>query len=95
MTAIWKFTLPMTCFYDGGDVLKMPMGAEILSCQRQDKDITFWARVAKDAPLAYRRFVIYSTGHPIDDDLNLEYISTVQMGSTMNPLVLHVFEVLS
>jgi len=75
---------------DRTNEVDMPAGAEVLTVQIQHDKICLWAKVDPTARTEKRVFVVYGTGHPIEDDSNLSYIGTVQMAG--GTLVWHVFE---
>ena len=97
MKTIWKFsTLP------GGDfrekfTLQMPIGAEILTIQTDQKNNhpTIWAIVDPEAEVEDRHFELYGTGHTIDDNtwIKRKYIGTYQYQK--GEFVGHVFETLN
>ena len=83
---IWKFNIPVYDF-----LVKMPIGARILSSGVQGDEIMVWALVDPDPSVeeVIRRLPVYGTGHEIaKSDQGLPFISTVFMG----PLVFHVFD---
>ncbi|MBE3040292.1 MAG: hypothetical protein IMZ62_15960 [Chloroflexi bacterium] len=87
---IWKFALQPDDYIAngiGGSVV-MPRGAKVIHSDAKDGRICLWALVNVGNESETRRFVIYGTGHDIEQD-NLEHISTFQVGG----LVFHVFEV--
>lgn len=71
--------------------IAMGAGAEILTVQPQDNTLCLWARVDELATPETRQFVVYGTGWPMDDSLNLVYRGTAQVSR----LVWHVFEVVA
>jgi len=87
LSVIWKFPMAIQDDVD----IAMPVGAEILTFQVQDKTPTIWAAVDPNQPLELRCFLIVGTGHPMTNTYIglLEYIGTIQgeMG-----LVWHLFE---
>lgn len=87
MPTIWKFSFETR----DGVMIDMPEGAEILSLQLQNGMPTIWALVHPERRLAARWFRIYGTGHPIDMEMEGEFIGTYQLAG--GALVFHVFEV--
>lgn len=68
----------------------MPKGARVLSVQVQDGRPCLWAECNPDGESVLRTFLIRGTGHPIDDEIEKEYIGTIQMCEGL--IVFHVFE---
>lgn len=85
MKTIWKYKLS----FDNPDVCKieMPRIAKILTVQPQNEHYTLWALVNPSLPKEVRQFIIQGTGWEFDD-IDLEYISTHQVGG----FVWHIFE---
>lgn len=86
MKTIWKYTLqPISTF-------EMPIGAKPLSVGVQFEEVMcMWVMVDPTGPLVTyeeRTFVVFGTGHPIPDNLDLNFIGTVMSDG----LVFHVFE---
>lgn len=84
MRTIWKF--PLT-----GHVtdIEMPGGAQILCVQSQGEGACLWALVEPDNEKKPVRIRIFGTGHPVDDEMGLQYIDTFQLHG--GSLVFHVF----
>lgn len=82
---IFKYELSV----DGTNI-SMPVGAEILTVQSQNRTLCLWALVDPEAAKEIRYFEVFGTGHPIgyDAGVSREYIATVQDGG----FVWHVFE---
>ena len=74
----------------GMQILKMPMGAEILTAQIQGEQLVLWAKVNSDVPAADRKFEIVGTGQSVQP--NVFHISTIQ--SMSGTIVFHLFEIL-
>ena len=73
--------------------IKMPLGARILSCQIQDRFPCLWAIVdTEQEQKVPRRFIGIGTGYKIPQDVELEFIATIQTGEL---LVHHIFEATS
>jgi hypothetical protein len=82
---IWKFPLSIT---DTQSIM-LPVGARILSVQFQGNQLCLWVLVDLDERLVRRRTIlIYGTGNPIDSEIEMQYIDSVQDVQ----LVWHIFE---
>lgn len=86
MKTIWKFPVFGPLRY----TTLMPIGAEILSVQRQGDAVQMWALVDPKAEGEPRTFQSFGTGHPVPDDI-LKHLGTVQFDG--GELIFHVFEV--
>ena len=86
MITIYKYRLNII----GVQEIEMPLNAQILSVQMQDRDITLWALVNTELRPVLRCFRVCGTGYDIRDKEHerLTHIGTVQSAS----FVLHVFE---
>ncbi len=85
---IWKYEMESRDF-----TVKMPKGAQILSCQMQGELLSIWALVDEAAPKEARRFKSFGTGEKVDiSPKKLKFIGTVQ--ATRGLMVHHIFEVL-
>ena len=72
------------------NIIKMPVGAEILSLQFQDPSAVIWAKVDTSSHVFEDRvFHIYATGENLQDTSE-EYVGTFQIPSER--LAFHVFE---
>jgi hypothetical protein len=70
--------------------MEMPIGATVRKVGEQSGTIMIWAEVDPCQRLKeLRAFVVYGTGHSIEEADKLQYLDTVFMG----PLVWHVYEV--
>jgi hypothetical protein len=85
MKQIWKYELPKE-----SNTISMPKNAEVLSVEPQNNKVCIWAKVDPSKYLENRTFVIFGTGHNIDNDINLHFIGTVLLFD--GSIVLHVFE---
>ncbi len=92
MRTIWNFPLG-----DGSpQVIRMPVGAEILTVQVRGDRPYLWA-IIKPVPSSpkteYRHFEVFGTGQDIHEDMGIDrrYIGTFQQP----PYVWHVFERIS
>jgi hypothetical protein len=84
MKTIYKYPIP----YGSTDTYtEMPNGARILAVQMQNGKPYVWAIVETTMEVVGRRFVLYGTGHALDDYYGT-YIGTFQDG----PFVWHLFE---
>jgi len=89
MEKIYKYKLDIT----DNQILRIPQGGEILSCQMQQDDMNLWVKIDDSAIEVDRHIKIIGTGHPIDERYRkqLVFIDTVQMSG--GSLVWHVFEI--
>jgi hypothetical protein len=85
MKKVYKYFCPV----DDSIEIVLPIDAQILKFDTQNKYLCMWALVDTDKTDETRRFRIAGTGHDIDEQLKLEYINTFYFDS----LVFHVFEV--
>jgi len=83
--AIFKYTLDA----DRSSDLLMPVGAKILHVHGQNDEMCVWAIVDPDAPMETRKFSIYGTGHPMNDEPEV-YIGSLHIFEERE--VYHVFE---
>ncbi len=74
MKAIWKFEVPINADMM---VLKMPVGAKVLTVQIQGHKPCLWAEIVRGAPTEDRMFAWFGTGEQFPDRL-MTYIGTVQ-----------------
>jgi hypothetical protein len=89
MNTIFKYTLKPEI------ELELPENAELLSVGAQGDEAVLWARVDPDAPKVNRHFRVFGTGHPMPDDVELEYVGTIQFShGACAGLVFHAFEVM-
>ena len=92
MKTIWKFNIQRIKEVQN---IEMPVGAKVLSIQTQRNEAFIWALVDPEAVRENRSFIIYGTGHDINDIENLTYIDTYQVGFMLDILVFHLFEIVS
>jgi hypothetical protein len=97
MKTIWKFSTLIEGQkrqFKEKFTLQMPMGAEILTIQTDEKNNhpTIWALVDPQAEMEDRFFELYGTGHSIYEDMGIErkYIGTYQY--QRGEFVGHIFE---
>lgn len=83
---IWKYIMK-----DYDFSVKMPKGAQVLSCQMQGDLPSIWILADEDAPKEVRRFIGVETGKKIETfSEKIKFIDTIQDEGTVN----HIFEVL-
>ncbi len=83
---IWKFPLRTL----GQQTVKMPMGAEILTCQMQGSQPCLWALVDPEEQIENRTIFVFGTGHKVDDKYRISYVATIQIDG--GSLIFHVFQ---
>lgn len=86
MTKVYKFPLEIS----DEQKVSMPEDAKVLTVQVQKGKPCLWAECNPDKEPVLRTFLIRGTGHPIDDEIEKEYIGTIQMCE--DSIVFHVFE---
>lgn len=82
---IWKFPLSIA---PGSQSIMMPAGSAVLCVQVQHEVPWIWVEVDPEARLIRRRFRVYGTGHPIDEE-GLGYVGTFQVEG--GEFVFHLF----
>lgn len=87
MRTVYKYPIDLTDTF----TLELPKGAQVLSVQMQGATPCLWALVDTKAEAERRTFRLAGTGHPIDESLELRFVSTFQLYG--GDLVFHVFEV--
>jgi len=89
--SIFKYTLETT----DKQIVKLPIGSEILTIQTQFEEPQLWALVNSTEEREDRIIEIFGTGHPIHCDMGVErkYISTYHLSG--GNYVFHAFERLS
>jgi hypothetical protein len=96
MRTIWKFSTLTEGDFRERFTLQMPIGAEILTIQTDQKNNhpTIWALVDPESEVEDRHFELYGTGHSIEDDAGVErkYIGTYQYQK--GEFVGHIFEII-
>jgi len=83
---IWKFPLQVA----DEQIVQMPKNAEILTIQAQKGDAYLWAIVNPDNALEDRIILCRGTGHEIQSEFNIKYISTCQFYE--GDIIFHYFE---
>jgi len=88
MKTVWKYRVPVADDF----AIDMPVGTQVLTMQMQRGQPCIWALIdAKvDAPFEQRKFRMFGTGHEIEEDIEMSYVGTFQIGNGL--LVFHVFE---
>lgn len=86
MKSVYKYPIP----HHGG--VEMPEGAKILSVHAQNGSVCLWALVDTSSPRVPRRFRMFGTGHPMNNDLaeRLSFVGTALLDAGF--VVVHVFE---
>lgn len=86
-TTIYKYELKLK----DNQTIELPGRAKILTVQVQyHTNIVLWALVNPELPTEKRSIRIIGTGHKINNNESLKYISTIQMEG--GSLVWHIFE---
>ena len=88
MKTVWKYVMPCLATF----VIKMPIGAEILTLRKQHGEYCLWVLCDPDAALRARTFRLYATGQQFEADAEMVYIGTNMSDS--EDAVMHLFEVL-
>lgn len=90
MKTIYKYRLHT---YDC--VIEIPDGGCVLSAGYTQNTLVIWALVDTNSTPTSRRFVCINTGSGMDDyaKYSLSFIDTVMVGSHLNPILWHIFEV--
>ena len=81
---IWKWSIN-----GGKTTISIPIGAEILTVQKQREEVVLWALVDADSKKEEKEIMIYGTGHKVKDNPG-KYINTFQVSN--GNLVFHVFD---
>ena len=78
MKRIFKYVIDV-----GPNTLDIPLGAEVLTVQKQAGQFVFWARVCDDQPKRPRGFYLAMTGEDLAQcgATNWDYKGTVQDGA--------------
>lgn len=87
ISSIWKYTLiPATT-----NIVKMPLGAQILSVDTQNDEIVVYALVDTEENIVTELdFKTYGTGHQIDINIhNYTFLGTAKLQN--GSLMFHVF----
>lgn len=82
---VWKFDLK----HGPRQTIAMPVGFQPLTCALQAQGPVIWARVDPDAPFVNVLVHTVMTGQPAPRVA--EYVGTYTSGSSIGPLVYHVF----
>jgi hypothetical protein len=84
MKRVYKYTLALTDV----QLVKLPIGSRILSCQMQLGILTMWALVSPGNDTEDVPIYIFGTGHDMPPNIDFRFIDTVQEGN----FVWHIFE---
>ena len=87
MKSIWKYTLQPK----GIQLLDLPRGAKILSCDVQREDVVIWALVdLEETEIGIVEVTAFPTGQTIDPDRDMGiFLGTVLLNETR--IVLHIY----
>ncbi len=88
MRTVYKYPMQMV---GGEQIVRMPIGSNVLACQNQGEDPQLWAEVNDQNDMTDRTFIIVGTGHPLPEGASLKFIDTFQMVG--GSLIFHVFEI--
>jgi len=96
MKTIYKYVINRTGFTE----MQVPEDHKILCVKSQRSRICVWMEVndpvgtpaGEDIKMADKKFVVYKTGRQIDENLNLQYLGSVDFLEA--ELMYHVYEVL-
>lgn len=84
MKTVWKYTLEPAA----QQILRMPVGAQVVHVHGEGRSIYLWAEVDTEAPGVNRHFEIVGTGHEVPPEhvhLGTAFFATLG-------LVFHVYE---
>ncbi|MFX1364422.1 MAG: hypothetical protein ACFE9Y_05785 [Promethearchaeota archaeon] len=84
---IWKYPINTQ---EVNFALEMPEGAKLLTFDVQKEIPTLWALVNSNKKYEKRFFRFVGTGDTIEEEVNLDYIGTIQMAD--GKLIFHLFE---
>lgn len=85
MRTIWKFPFPITDEFE----LNIPLGAKMLHVEEQHGIPCLWAECDPGKEARSMEFVLYGTGHPME-----EYVGQVYVGTFLSmdgDLVFHLY----
>ena len=89
MITVFKYPIVI----DDYQVLKLPMGAKILSAEKINGLVFLWAMVDTDQPDVQARVLrLAGTGHPLKNTCQYEFISTIVYPISDETLIFHLFE---
>lgn len=87
---IWKFVLDDL---ESPVAVKMPAGANILTCGMSGRDYAVWAMIDTDQPIVDRRLHVVGTGWPLTTEIaRMPYLGTIFVSSVFGNLVFHLFD---
>lgn len=93
MKKVYKYEFPFENYFE----IDLPIGAEILTCNKVDGKWFLWALVIPDSPTQLRSFRLSGTGHNIEDEnsrLQYKYITTQFEVIGDHTLIWHIFEII-
>jgi len=75
MKTVWKYTLSL----EDEQIVKVPLGAELLSVQTQYGEVQLWALVDDAETVCVNaKIIVHGTGHPADDVAGMKFLGTFQ-----------------
>lgn len=87
---IWKFALKDV---ENPVTVKMPAGANILTCGMSGRDFAIWAMIDTEQLIVDRHLYVVGTGHPLRPEIAaMPYLGTVYMPDALGDLVFHLFD---
>lgn len=86
MKTIFKYQLEITDV----QTLQIPVNSTILSVQLQNDTLCMWVLVNTENKIENVNIHIFGTGHEINPEIPLAYISTVQLYG--GKLIFHIFK---
>lgn len=76
MKTVWKYTLNA----EDEQIIKVPLGAELLSVQAQHGEAQLWALVDdKETVTVNAKIILHGTGHPSNDVNGMKFLGTFQL----------------
>lgn len=94
MITIWKYVYDISTAGDGPLAVDMPYDSEIVAVGPEPSVtapnlVCFWAKVNDERPRRTRKFIVRGTGHPLPENMYVDYLGTV----VVQPFAWHLFEV--
>ena len=86
MKQIWKYPIKI-----GERIIEMPKGAKILCVKEQFEQICLWVEVYPANKKEKRHFIVYGTGHIINDTAQIYLGSVKLLGGA---LIYHIYELI-
>ena len=90
MRSIYKYQIDFHQVGNGQFSLRLPVGAEILSCQVQYDQPVIWAMIDLSQPQEDRPLAFWPTGMAIPFDGYMRHVDSIQMYG--GDLVFHLFD---